>query len=69
MLGDPVPHLYAVTLRARPDGPRPLLDVRFYPMAVGAPLPTLPVWLAPEPRVLLPLEAGYEETCRLLRIA
>lgn len=38
----PVPHLYAVTPRARPDGPRPLLDVWFYPMTVGAPLPTLP---------------------------
>lgn len=26
-------------------------------------------WLAPELRVMLPLEAGYEETCRLLHIS
>ncbi len=68
-VSEPPQHLYAVTLRARPDAPRPLLDVWFYPMELGAPLPTLPVWLSPELRVLLPLEAGYEETCRLLHIA
>lgn len=37
-------------------------------MTLGHPLPTLPIWLTPELRVLLPLEASYEETCRLLRI-
>lgn len=38
-------------------------------MAVGQPLPTLPLWLAPELRVMLPLEPSYQETCRILGIA
>ncbi len=58
------PPLYAVTLRRR----RPLLDAWFYPMAVGQPLPTLPLWLSPDQRVMLPLETSYEETCRILGI-
>ncbi len=64
------PHLYAVTLRARkPPRRRSLLDAWFYPMTVGQPLPTLPLWLAPDLRAELPLEPSYQETCRLLRIA
>lgn len=64
------PHLYAVTVRGRksPSG-RTQLDAWFYPIAVGAPLPTLPVWLTPELRVTLPLESSYQETCRILGIA
>jgi len=64
------PHLYAVTLRSRKRLKRPdVLDAWFYPMTVGQPLPTLPLWLSPELRVMVPLEPSYEETCRLLRIA
>jgi len=37
-------------------------------MLLGQPLPTLPIWLSADKRVLLPLEPSYEETCRLLRI-
>ena len=33
------------------------------------PLPTLPLWLADNLAVPLELEASYEETCRILRIA
>ena len=63
------PPLYAVTLRSRkPAKRRPLLDAWFYPMAVGQPLPTLPIWLTPDLRVMLPLETSYQETCRVLRI-
>jgi hypothetical protein len=63
------PHLYAVTLRSRQvANRRPQLDVWFYPMNVGQPLPTIPIWLAPDLRVLLPLETGYEETCSVLGI-
>jgi hypothetical protein len=64
------PHLYAVTFRSRkrPEQ-RSLLDVWHYPMTIGAPLPTLPIWLSADLRVLLPLEPSYEETCRLLHIA
>lgn len=64
------PHTYAVTLRARkPEKRRPQLDAWFYPMVVGQPLPTLPIWLTPDLRVMLPLEIGYEEACAVLGIA
>jgi hypothetical protein len=63
------PHLYAVTFRSRKRPKRlTLLDVWFYSMNVGQPLPTLPIWLTSDLRILLPLESGYEDTCRLLRI-
>jgi hypothetical protein len=63
------PLLYAVTLRSRrPPRRRTLLDAWFYPMNIGQPLPTLPIWLSPGLRVMLPLEASYEETCQLLQI-
>ena len=64
------PHLYAVALRFRKRlKRRPLLDAWFYPMTIGQPLPTLPIWLSPEMSVMLPLETSYEETCRILGIA
>jgi hypothetical protein len=64
------PNLYAVTIRGRKQpARRSLLDLWYYPMPLGQPLPTLPIWLSPDLRVLLPLEASYEETCRLLHIA
>ena len=63
------PHLYAVTLRGRrPPKGGFRLDAWFYPMAVGEPLPTLPIWLSPDLRVMLPLEPSYQETCRVLGI-
>jgi hypothetical protein len=69
-LGAAPPNLYAVTIRGRKQpARRSLLDLWYYPMPLGQPLPTLPIWLNPDLRVLLPLEASYEETCRLLRIA
>lgn len=69
-LGPSPPNLYAVTIRSRKRPDRPsVLDMWYYPMPLGQPLPTLPIWLSPDIRVLLPLEASYEETCRLLHIA
>ena len=69
-LATPPPHLYAVTLRSRkPSKRKHLLDAWFYPMIVGQPLPSLPIWLTPDLRVMLPLETSYEETCRILGIA
>jgi hypothetical protein len=63
------PPLYAVSLRSRkPPGGRLLLDAWFYPMSVGDPLPTLPIWLSGDLRVMLPLETSYQETCRILGI-
>ncbi len=68
-LGPTPPPLYAVSLRRRPlPRGRWALESWFDPMAVGDPLPPLPVWLSGEQRVLLPLEASYEETCRILGI-
>lgn len=37
-------------------------------LALGQPLPTLPLWLADNLAVPLELEECYEETCRVLRI-
>jgi hypothetical protein len=68
-LADP-PSLYAVTLRGRkPPKQRSLLDAWFFPLALGQPLPTLPLWLGPELRIELPLDPSYREVCRLLHIA
>jgi hypothetical protein len=68
-LGDPPPAVYAVTLRGRkPKKKHPLLDLWFFPMAVGQPLPTVPLWLGPTLAIELPLEPSYQEVCRLLRI-
>ena len=69
-LAAPPPHLYAATLRTRPipRRHRPLLEAWFLPMAVGQPLPTIPLWLSETLRVELPLEISYEETCRVLGI-
>ncbi len=69
-LGAEPPPVYAVTLRGRKrDRKRPLLDVWFYPLALGQPLPPLPIWLDVDLGVTLDLEASYEDTCRVLRIA
>jgi len=63
------PMLYAVTLRRRkPPKKRPRLDAWFFPLVVGRPLPTLPLWLGPELRIEMPLDPSYQEVCRLLRI-
>jgi Protein of unknown function (DUF4058) len=63
------PHLYAVSLRTRKSRKgRPRLDAWFYPMALGEPLPELPIWLNDDLRVSLPLESSYQETCRVLGI-
>jgi Protein of unknown function (DUF4058) len=63
--------IYAVTVRPREraDHRAPLLDTWFHPLAIGRPLPTLPIWLDAELSVPLDLETGYEEACRALRIA
>lgn len=76
-LGPNPPSLYSVTFRSRKNpgvkqlpGTKPfLLDLWYYPMMLGQTLPTLPLWLTAEQYVLLPLEASYEETCRLLHIS
>jgi hypothetical protein len=69
MLGSEPPALYAVTARGRKRaGKRPVLDTWFYPMVLGQPLPTLPIWLDVDLGVFLNPETSYEEACRVLRI-
>jgi hypothetical protein len=67
-LRDEPPPIYAVTVRLRYEGSRRLMDNWYQPLAVGQPLPTLPVWLKETWAISLDLEATYEETCRALRI-
>jgi hypothetical protein len=61
-------NIYATTLRARYEGQRKLLDSWYYPLNLGKPLPSLPIWLNSRQSVMLDLEATYEECCRSLRI-
>ncbi len=71
---EPVPladePIYAVVCRYRLQGARRRgFEAWEEPLAVGRPLPTLPLWLTDELAVPLELEASYEETCRVLRVA
>lgn len=59
--------IYAVTCR-KGEGRSTKLDTWLRPLAVGQPLPSLPLWLSGTESISLDLEASYEETCRVLRI-
>jgi len=61
--------IYAATCRGRRSGPRWRLESWEHELAIGAALPTLPLWLSPDFMVALELEATYADTCRGLRIA
>jgi len=64
------PLIYAATIRGRKrPRRRSLLESWFYPMHIGKPLPTLPIWLDVDLSIDLELESSYEETCRFLRIS
>lgn len=63
------PALYAVTCQTRRNGKKPRLDTFHFPLALGKPLPKLPIWLTDELQLWLDLEATYRDTCRVLRIA
>jgi hypothetical protein len=67
-LADGPPPLYAVACRPARQGDAWLLETWSHPLALGQPLPTLPLWLAENFAVPLDLEPSYEETCRTLRI-
>jgi hypothetical protein len=69
-VGAEPPAMYAASLRIRRQGKKPpLLDAWYFPLALGQPLPTIPIWLSPNLLIQLPLEPSYKEVCRLLRIA
>lgn len=67
-LGEEPPPTYAASLRFQKPARRTRLQTWPYPLVVGQPLPTLPLWLTADRSVPLVLEASYEDTCRLLRI-
>jgi hypothetical protein len=61
-------HLYAVAYRTMKDKDGWRLDLWPEQLALGTPLPTIPLWLASNLAVPLELELTYEETCQVLRI-
>jgi hypothetical protein len=67
-LTDEPPPLYAVAGRWVKRAEAGMLETWSHPLAIGQPLPTLPLWLAENFAVPLELEPSYEETCRILRI-
>jgi hypothetical protein len=67
-LGEPLPHLYAVSCRWRPQDKRMLLQTWSHTLALGQPFPTLPLWLTGKLAVPLDLEASYEQACHDLWI-
>ena len=68
-MGEEPPHLYAASCRWVLREPRGLLESWPVALAVGQPLPELPLWLADALVVPLDLEESYERTCRDLWIA
>ena len=62
------PVVYAAACRWAREGDAWHFRAWTHTLAVGQPLPTLPLWLADNLAVPLELEATYEETCRILRI-
>ena len=56
---EPTPSpIYAVTCRGRKVDERPRLEIWAYPLVIGSPLPTLPIWLNEDLFVLLNLETS-----------
>jgi hypothetical protein len=70
-LGAEPPGIYASTCRLdlSPAGQRTRLQTWSRPLAVGQPLPTLPLWLTADLAIPLDLEASYERACADLGIA
>ncbi len=62
------PATYAVTFRGHKVNERTRLEEWAYPLVLGQPLPSLPIWLTDDLHVILDLESAYEETCQALRI-
>jgi len=60
--------IYVATLRGRRIGNIRRVNTWYYPLVVGAKLPTLPLWIGDAVAVPLELEASYEDACRGVRI-
>ena len=59
----------AVAYRVVGTGEHVRLDAWPFPLAVGQPLPTVPLWLAPDLAVPLELELTYADACDSLNVA
>ncbi len=68
-MGADPPHTYAASCRWVKRGKRTSLEAWSHALAVGQPLPTLPLWLTDTLVVPLDLEASYEKACDDLSIA
>jgi hypothetical protein len=68
-LGREPPPLYASACRWTRQNDPWSFDAWNSTLALGHPLPTLPLWLADNFAVPLELEASYEDTCRILCIS
>jgi hypothetical protein len=64
----PQPLLYAVAYHVATEEPPPRLEVWPEPLALGAPLPTLPLWLADDLAVPLNLEISYQAIWPAVRL-
>jgi hypothetical protein len=67
-LGPEPPPLYAASCRWVRRGERAILETWSHGLAVGQPLPTLPLWLTAVRVVPLNLEQSYEQACDDLSI-
>lgn len=63
------PDIYAASCRWVEKGKRSLLEAWSYSLAIGQPLPILPLWLAENLVIPLDREPSYEQACHDLWIA
>jgi len=59
---------YVAACRSTKPEKRWLLETWAYPLAIGRPLPNVPLWVAGDLAVPLELEESYEEGCALLGV-
>jgi hypothetical protein len=62
------PPLYATACRLTKRENKWLLETWAQPLALGRPLPTMPLWLADNLAVPLELDESYEQSCSILNI-
>jgi hypothetical protein len=65
---NPAPPLYATACRLTKRDNEWLLEAWAQSLALGRPLPTVPLWLADDLAVPLELEESYEQSCGILSI-
>ena len=65
---NPAPPLYSTACRLTRRDENWLLEAWAQSLAVGQPLPTMPLWLADNLAIPLELEGSYEQSCSILNI-